>query len=235
VVTPHATSAIVERFRLLRTNLQFALDSPEKKTILVTSTISEEGKTFISINLALVFSLKYKTILVGLDIRRPKIDRYFNLPKEAGLISYLSGEETNVNKLIHKNVNGSGLDILIAGIVPPDPNELLIDKTLDNLFVSLRQRYDYIIIDSSPVGSVSDTFLLGRVSDVSLFIIRSNFSPKSAISLANNIYRDNRLKNINIVLNAFDSGKVGHYGYGYGYGSYGYGYGYGYGYQSSEE
>ena len=226
VVTSHATTAIVERFRLLRTNLQFILDTPEKKSILVTSTISGEGKTFVAINLAMIFSLKYKTILVGLDIRRPKINNYLNLPKQMGLISYLTGDETNINNLIYKNVNDTNLDALISGMIPLNPNELLIERTLDDMFKKLREQYDYIIIDSSPVGSVSDAFLISRVSDVSLFVIRNDLTPKSAISLANVIYDEKRLNNVNLVLNGFTGGK-GQYGYGYGYG-YGRSYGYGY-------
>ncbi|MDR1782944.1 MAG: polysaccharide biosynthesis tyrosine autokinase [Dysgonamonadaceae bacterium] len=226
VVTQQSTSAIVERFRLLRTNLQFMLETPEKKVIMVTSTISGEGKTFVAINLAMTFSLKYKTILVGLDVRRPKINSYLNLPKQIGLISYLTGEEHDVDSLIYKNVNDSNLDVLVSGIVPPNPNELLIDKTLDNLFAELRKKYDYIIVDSSPVGSVSDAFLLNRVIDASLFVVRGDVTPKSALALANTINTDKRLANLSFVLNAFHSGKNKGYGYGYGYGGYG-GYGYG--------
>ena len=218
VVTPTATTAIVERFRLLRTNLQFTLDNVDKKSILVTSTISGEGKTFVSINLAMIFSLKYKTLLVGLDIRRPKITDHLGLPKQLGLISYLTGEETDVNKLINRNVKGTNLDALVSGVVPPNPNELLIERTLDKMFADLRKQYDYIIIDSSPVGSVSDAFLLSRVSDASLFVVRKDWTPKSAIFLVNNINEEKRLNNVNLVLNAFNSGKGGRYGYGYGYG-----------------
>jgi len=240
VVTSHATSGVVERFRLLRTNLQFLLDTSEKKSILITSTISGEGKTFIAINLALTFSLKYKTILVGLDIRRPKINNFLNLPKQMGLISYLAGEETDLNNLIYKNVNDSNLDVLVSGLIPLNPNELLIEKTLDSMFEKLREQYDFIIVDSSPIGSVSDAFLVNRVSDVSLFVVRNNLTPKSALSLANMIYEENRLQNMNLVLNGFaeGKGKYGYgyggygYGYGYGYGGYGYGYGYGYDYES---
>ncbi|MDR2056687.1 MAG: polysaccharide biosynthesis tyrosine autokinase [Dysgonamonadaceae bacterium] len=227
VISSHSTTAIAERFRLLRTNLQFLLGNPDKKVILVTSAISGEGKTFVSINLAMTFSLKYKTILVGLDIRRPKIGIYLDLPKEAGFISYLTGNNTDIDKLINKNIKGTELDVLIAGVVPPNPNELLMEKTLDDLFVLLRKKYDYIIIDTSPVGSVSDAFLVNRVSDVSLYIVRGNFSPKSSVTLINNIYDEKRLNDVNIVLNAFNNKKSGHYGYGYG--GYGYGYGYGYG------
>ena len=231
VVSSHATTAIVERFRLLRTNLQFILDTPDKKVIMVTSTISGEGKTFVAINLGLIFSLKYKTILLGLDIRRPKINTYLNLPKQMGIISYLAGEETDVNNLIYRNVNETNLDVLVSGLIPLNPNELLIEQTLDRLLQELRQQYDYIIIDSSPVGSVSDAFLLNRVCDASLFVVRNDLTPKSAISLANKIYEEKRLNNVNLILNGFSDSR-NHYGYGYGYGNnYGYGYGYGgYGY-----
>lgn len=226
IVTPSTTTAIVERFRLLRTNLQFIFGA-EKKSILLTSTVSGEGKTFISINLAATFALKYKTLLVGLDVRRPKMNSYLGLSNKKGLISYILGEETDVDKLITKNVNDSNLDILVSGPIPPNPNELLIDKSLDKLFSILRQKYDYIIIDSSPIGSVSDAFLLNRISDVSLYVIRGGLAPKSAISLVNNIYKEKRLNNLHLVLNGFSENRYGYdynYGYGYGYGGYGYGY-----------
>jgi len=248
VVSSHSTTAIVERFRLLRTNLQFILDAPEKKSILITSTISGEGKTFAAINLALTFSLKYKTILLGLDIRRPKINSYLNLPKQIGVISYLTGEETNINNLIHRNVNGTNLDVLVSGMIPLNPNELLIEPTVDKMIKELREQYDYIIIDSSPVGSVSDAFLLNRVCDVTLFVVRNNLTPKSAISLANKIYEEKRLNNVNMILNGFTESRnrygygyggygygYGGYGYSYGYGDYNYGYSYGYGYKSENE
>jgi capsular exopolysaccharide synthesis family protein len=223
VVTPTATTPIAESLRLLRTNLQFIFGTG-KKSILLTSTVSGEGKTFISMNLAMAFSLKYKTLLVGLDVRRPKMNSYLGLPNRKGLISYILGEETNIDKLIVKNVNGSNLDILVSGPVPPNPNELLIDKILDELFSVLRQKYEYIIIDSSPVGSVSDAFLLNRISDISLYLIRGGLTPKAAISLVNSIYKEKRLNNMNLVLNGFDEGK--HYGYAYNYG---------YGYESKSE
>ncbi|GHU61427.1 tyrosine protein kinase [Bacteroidia bacterium] len=225
VVTPSATSSIVECFRLLRTNIQFALEGAENShSVLVTSAISGDGKTFVSINLAQTFALKYRTVLVGMDIRRPKINTYLNLPKGHGLISFLTEEESDLDNLIIKNANGSNLDVLVSGIVPPNPNELLTERKLDDLFFELRKRYDYIIIDSSPVGQVSDAFLLNRVSDMTLFVIRCDLTPKSAISLINYIHQENRLNNLNIVMNGFSEDYSG-----YGYGGYGGRYGYGYG------
>ncbi|MDR0686699.1 MAG: polysaccharide biosynthesis tyrosine autokinase [Dysgonamonadaceae bacterium] len=228
IIKSGSTKPVIERFRLMRTNLQFVLGE-DKKTILITSTLSGEGKTFVSLNLAMTFALRYKTLLVGLDVRRPKLNSYFNLPKNEGVVAYLLGEKTNVDELIYKNVNDTHMDVLVSGSIPPNPNELLMDKRLDQLFLELRKRYDYIVIDSSPVGSVSDAFLLKRISDVSLFIIRRNMTPKSALALLNDIHEKNRLDNLNIVLNAFSRKDVGYYGSGYGYG-YGYGYSYGYGY-----
>jgi len=243
LISATSTSPVAERFRLLRTNLQFGMGKT-KKSVLVTSTLSGEGKTFVSINLAMTFALKYKTLLVGLDIRRPNLSTFFSLGKNLGVISYLTGEETDLDKLIYRNINGTDLDVLTSGIIPPNPNELLMDSMLDELFAKLRDKYEYIIIDSSPVGIVSDAFLLKRISDVSLFVLRAGLTPKSAMSLANSIYHEDRLNNLNLVLNAFHRGS-GRYGYGYGYyrgynysyyGGYGYGYnGYGYGYTSKNE
>jgi capsular exopolysaccharide synthesis family protein len=239
-ISATSTSPVAERFRLLRTNLLSVLGK-NGKSVLITSTLSGEGKTFVSINLAMTFSLKFKTLLVGLDIRRPNLSAFFSLPKKMGVISYLTGEETNVDKLIYKNINSTSLDVLTSGVVPPNPNELLMDSSVEELFAKLREKYEYIIIDSSPVGIVSDAFQLKRVADVSLFVVRSGLTPKSAMSLANNIHREDRLNNLNLVLNAFHRGS-GRYGYGYGYyrgynysyyGGYGYtgsGYGYSYGY-----
>jgi capsular exopolysaccharide synthesis family protein len=230
LIAPNATSPIVERFRLLRTNLQFIFGT-KKQSILLTSTMSGEGKTFIAMNLAATFALKYKTLLVGLDVRRPKMNTYLGLPNTRGIVSYLSGQESDIDKLITKNVAGSSLDVLVSGPVPPNPNELLIDELLDKLFVILRQKYEYIIIDSSPIGSVSDAFLLNRISDVSLYVMRGGLTPKSAISLVNNIYKEKRLNNLNLVLNGFNAEKHG----GYGEYEYNYGNSYGYEYESKNE
>ncbi|GHT07522.1 tyrosine protein kinase [Bacteroidia bacterium] len=221
VVSERSTSPMAERFRLLRTNLQFILGKPENKVVLVTSMMSGEGKTFVATNLAMTFALQYKTVLVGLDIRRPKIGAYLGLPKKSGLLDYLTEKQPDMDKLIEHNVCGTKLDVLISGVIPPNPNELLIKSTLDTMFKELRARYDFIIVDSSPIGSVSDSFSLSRISDASLFVLRKNVSLKASLRLVNEIEQEKRLQNVNLVLNAFDDGKMGPYGYGYGYG-YGY-------------
>jgi len=221
VVNAHSMTPIVERFRLLRTNLQFSMSDSQKKVILVTSTVSGEGKTFVSINLALTFALKYKTLLVGLDIRRPKLAEAFGLAESGkapqGVVSYLTGANRNLNELIHCDVKGSSLDVLLSGSVPPDPNELLMEKTIEELFDELRMRYDYIILDTSPVGSVSDTFLLDRVSDISLYVVRANYSAKACFDLINEIDHDRRLKDMYVVFNCIGGKQDKRYGYGYGY------------------
>ncbi|MDR0834118.1 MAG: polysaccharide biosynthesis tyrosine autokinase [Candidatus Symbiothrix sp.] len=219
VISERSTSSMAESFRLLRTNLQFLLNTSDRKVVLVTSMISGEGKTFIATNLAMTFALQYKTLLVGLDIRRPKIGAYLGIPKKPGLLDYLTGRQTDVDKLIEHRVNGTKLDVLISGVVPPNPNELLIARTLDTMFNDLRERYDYIIVDSSPIGSVSDAFSLNRVADASLFVVRKDVSLKASLRLVNDIEREQRLKNLNLVLNGFDDGREGRYGYGYGYSS----------------
>ncbi|MDR1122274.1 MAG: polysaccharide biosynthesis tyrosine autokinase [Dysgonamonadaceae bacterium] len=215
VVRPDSTSVVVERFRLLRTNLQFLLDSKAEKVIQVTSCISGEGKTFISMNLAMIFALKYKTLLVGLDIRRPQLSSRMLLSKNSGgIVSYLQGKESDIDSLIVRDVEGVGLDVLPAGGIPSNPNELLMEPALDELFKELRKRYDYIIVDASPVGSVSDAYLIDRVSDATLFIVRQNYTPKSVLPMLEDVHAEKRLKNINILLNGFSNRSSG-YGYSY--------------------
>ncbi len=224
VVTPHAATPVAETFRLLRSNIQFSLHSPDKKVILVTSSISGEGKTFVSMNLAMTFSLKYKTVLVGMDIRRPKLGDYLNLDKsKPGVVDYLSGLTDNIDEIIAPSGMSENLDIIQSGPIPPNPNELLMEPTLDRLFEELRKRYDYIIVDTSPVGSVSDTFLADRITDATLFVVRSGYTPKTGVSVINDIKKDNRLKKMMLVLNGVSVNPTSRYGYGHRYGySYGY-------------
>lgn len=224
VVTPNAATPIAETFRLLRSNLQFSLHSPEKKVILVTSSISGEGKTFVSINLAMTFSLRYKTVLVGMDIRSPKMHDYLNLSRKPGIVDYLSGMTDSVDEIIVPSGLCENLDIIQSGPVPPNPNELLMEPTLDKLFAELRKRYDYIIVDTSPVGSVSDTFLADRITDATLFLVRSGFTPKTGIPIINDMNQEYRLKKMMLVLNGISTNSNSRYGYGHRYGySYGYG------------
>lgn len=231
VVREKSNDAIAELFRLLRNNLQFCFSSPEKKVVLVTSSVSKEGKTFVSSNLAVSFALTgKKVILVGLDIRRPRIAYHFDLPNKKGVTNYLSGQITDIDELIQHSGKVDTLDILSGGPIPPNPNELLLNPNLDKLFAELRERYDYIIIDSAPVCMVSDSFLINRVVDVTLFVTRAAYTSRSHIKALNPLAVNNKLNSLYLCIN--DVNITSHtysyrrYGYSYGtttYGSYGYG------------
>ena len=233
VVRENENNIQAETFRSIRTNLQFLLDSPEKKVIQFTSTISGEGKTFISSNLAMSMALLgKKVILIGADIRKPRLAEMFGFSdRTKGLTTFLAGD-ANDKDLLFRQIIPSGinanLDILPAGIVPPNPAELLSKKNLDKAIEYLKDKYDYILLDTAPVGLVTDTLIIARVADACIYICRADYTAKSALDLVNSLYTENKLKNMSIVLNGIDmtNRKYAHY-YGYGkYGKYGrYGYG----------
>lgn len=216
VVTPKSTSSTVELFRLMRSNLLFVLGDPSNKVILVTSTKSGEGKSFISINLASSLAiLGKKVLLIGLDIRKPRLAEYLNMSPTPGFTTYIAGgSQMSLDSIIHKNALIEGMDIIFAGPVPPNPSELLISDKIDAFFKEVREMYDYIIIDSAPVGMVSDTLSLARVADATVYVTRANYTTKSDIRLFTGLYEDKRLPNPGIVLNGTKSKQ----GYGYGYG-----------------
>ena len=235
VVQANDDSPVTELFRTLRNNLLFMLNEPNKKVVMVTSTVPGEGKTFISINLARSLSLMdKKVLLIGGDIRNPKLSHDLGIPKvNIGFSTYLAGMAHGVEKVIV--VLYPNFHIMQAGPVPPNPNELLSKQTLNDLFDVLREVYDYIIIDSAPVGVVSDSFMLNRVADVTLYVMRERVTQKDAVNFVNSIKRDNRLTGVTVVLNATTpQGKYGSYKYGYKY-SYRYGYSQKYGYGKSKK
>ncbi|VBB48649.1 Capsular exopolysaccharide family protein [uncultured Paludibacter sp.] len=220
VVEEGKVTPIVEMFRLIRTNLQFMTASKKSPAILVTSTISGEGKSFISINLAMSFALmKKKVILVGMDIRNPMLGEYMHIPKKNGLTVYLSDDSYQVNDIIMPSGFHNYLDVIPAGPVPPNPSELLMSSRLDELMEELRKEYDYIIVDSAPIGMVSDTYLLSRVVDNSVFVARQDYTPNDSCQLINDIYEEKRLNDMGVVLNGTPATSSYGYGYGYGYGS----------------
>lgn len=218
VVEEGKVTPIVEMFRLIRTNLQFMTASKKSPVILVTSTISGEGKSFISINLAMSFALmKKKVVLVGLDIRNPMLSDYMHIPKEKGITLYLSDDSYQEKDIIVPSKFHSHLDVIPAGPIPPNPSELLMSPRLENLIESLKKEYDYIIIDSAPIGVVSDTYILCKLVDNSVFVARQDYTPHDSINLINDIYEEKRLKEMGVVLNG--TSATSNYGYGYGYGS----------------
>lgn len=229
VVKEKSNGAPSELFRLLRNNIQFLFTSPDKKVVMVTSSVSREGKTFISSNLAISFALTgKKVLLIGLDIRRPKAAHYFGLSNRLGIVNYLSGQEKDIDKIIRPS-GYNNLDIMPGGPIPPNPNELLLNPALDELFAELRRRYDYIVVDSAPVGLVSDSYLIDRVVDANLFVTRASYTSCNHVRALNAIAQNNRLKSLYLCINDVDmttrSYSYRRYGYSYGtstYGSYGY-------------
>ena len=229
-----------ETFRNIRTNLQFMLEN-DKKVILVTSTVSGEGKSFISANLAISLSLLgKKVVIVGLDIRKPGLNKVFNIPrKEVGITQYLANPEKNLMDLVQLSDVSKNLYILPGGTVPPNPTELLARDGLDKAIETLKKNFDYVLLDTAPVGMVTDTLLIGRVADLSVYVCRADYTHKNEYTLINELAEKDKLPSLCTVINGLDL-KKRKYGYYYGYGKYGkyygygkrYGYGYGYGEQS---
>jgi capsular exopolysaccharide synthesis family protein len=209
-------SVSAELFRSLRTTLRFMIPSTQKNpVILVTSSINGEGKSYVATNLAVSLSLLNKKVaLVGLDVRKPMLAEYMGLANEGCLTSYLTDESYSMSDLIVPT-EFPNLTVLPAGIIPPNPSELLQSDRLDTLFAELRQSYDYIIVDSAPVALVSDTFLLNRLVDMTLYVCRANYTPQNSVDFINQINEQKRLSNIITVLNDVNIDKIG-YGYGYG-------------------
>lgn len=216
-----------ETFRNVRTNLQFMLESG-KKVILVTSTISGEGKSFVSANLAISLSLLgKKVVIVGLDIRKPGLNKVFNIPrKEQGITQYLTEPTTNLMDLVQLSDVNNNLYILPGGTVPPNPTELLARDGLDKAIETLKKNFDYVILDTAPAGMVTDTLLIGRVADLSVYVCRADYTRKAELTLINELAETNKLPNLCIAINCLDlrKKKYGYYGYGKRYG-YGYEYG----------
>ena len=231
---------MAETFRSLRTSLLFMMGDPDKKVILVTSTMSGEGKTFIASNLAVSLALLgKKVIIIGLDIRKPGLNKVFRASnKEKGITQYLSApQSTDLHALIQQSEAAKNLHVLYGGTIPPNPTELLARPTLEDAINILREEYDYIVMDTAPIGMVTDTQLIARVADASIYVCRADYTHKNDYQLINELQDRKRLPNLCTVINGLDMTKR-KYGYYYGYGKYGkyygygkkYGYGYGYGY-----
>ena len=217
-----------ETFRNIRTNIQFMLQN-NKKVILVTSTVSGEGKSFTSANLAISLSLLgKKVVIVGLDIRKPGLNKVFNLSsKEKGITQYLANPEMDLMSLVQLSDVNRNLYILPGGTVPPNPTELLARDGLDKAIEILKKNFDYVILDTAPIGMVTDTLLIGRVAELSAYVCRADYTHKAEYTLINELFHEQKLPNLCTIINGVDL-KKRKYGYYYGYGKrYGYGYGYG--------
>lgn len=230
-------SIISESFRNIRTSLQFVFKDNNiegSKTIMVTSSFSGEGKTFNAINLASVLSIGgKKTLVVGLDLRKPKVHNNFDVDKDIGVSTFLTGQHTYEE--IIQSSGYDNFDILTSGSIPPNPSELLIGQPMAELMKKLKEDYEYIILDTPPIGLVSDALNLIKYADATLYIIRQYYTKKGMLSLINNKKQKGEVKNVNLVFNYYKAKQKYGYGYGYGY-SYGYGnYGKGYAYGKKEK
>jgi len=224
VVSNSSKSIIAESFRALRTNVQYLAADKEKKIITVTSSIGGEGKTFTTMNLAAIFALSgHKTILIGGDLRKPKLHEDFKVDTSKGLSSYLINK-SKLSEVIEKTEINS-LDVIASGPTPPNPAELLDSRKMKNLIMELNKTYDYVILDTPPIGLVTDGVILMQHADINLYIVRHNYSKSRALSIINNLFNQKQVKNVHIIINDFKHTASGYgYGYGYGYGSTGYGY-----------
>ena len=217
VVTQESKSPVSELFRLIRANLQFATAGKENKVILVTSSMSGEGKTFFSLNLAasLVLSGK-KAVVLDFDLRKPGLTRSMGKQNELGITNYLISNSINSEEVIKASPVLPNLFLASSGPVPPNPAELMLLPKIEKFVLELKERFDFIIIDTSPVGQVADALSLAPYVDSSLYLVRYNYTNKEQIKIIDDIYRNQKLKYPMIVLN--DARKENTYGYGYGYG-----------------
>ncbi|MEM6522316.1 MAG: polysaccharide biosynthesis tyrosine autokinase [Bacteroidota bacterium] len=224
VVEAAPNSAISESFRSVRSNLDFFINEVPNKVILTTSALSGEGKTFFSNNLAVIYAYSgKKTILIGADMRRPKILQDFEIRKDIGLSDFLAGN-TKLSEIIQET-RFDGLHIINSGTVPPNPSELLIKAATAELIKILKKEYDYIIIDSPPIGLVTDALILSSFVDHTMYVVRQGFTPVATLKNIDEMHEMGKFSSISIIFNDITVNK---YGYSYGY-SYGYGYGYGQG------
>lgn len=218
VVRAGKTSSIVELFRLLRNNVQFMLPNLDDKVILVTSSVSGEGKSFVSLNLASSFALLGKKVaLVGMDIRSPKLHEYLGINPRPGVTTYLSKSDVVLPDIVQHLNDVENLDVIVGGPIPPNPSELLLTTRVKELIDALREEYDFVIIDSAPMAMVSDTFSLARYANAVVYVSRANYTKRHFIKYLNEVVANGQLHNVAAVLN--DTNPRYSMGYGYGYGS----------------
>lgn len=206
-----------ELFRLIRTNLRYVIPADVKSpVILVTSCINGDGKSYVSSNTALSLAILGKKVaLVGLDIRKPMLAAYFGLSNKGHLTDYLADPDVAIDDIVVPSGEHPNLDIIPCGTIPPNPAELLQTERIDELFAELRKRYDYILVDTAPVALVSDTYLLDRIADITIFVCRYKYTPSEMVEYINNVIDQQRMHNVTCVLNGVKGLRAG-YGYGYG-------------------
>lgn len=233
MVNKTTRSMVAEQFRIVRSNLQYIIGKTEKFTLLITSSFSGEGKSFVSTNIGAVLALAgKKTVILEFDIRKPKVLSGLEMSKRPGITNYLVGKSENLQELIAQVPGQDNLFVLACGPIPPNPSELLLGAKVDELFAWLKSNFDVVIIDTAPVGMVSDAQTLSKFADATLYLVRQGHTFKKQVVLIDEFYQEKKLPKVSIIINDVKM-KAG-YGY-YGYGRYGYGYGYGYGSYYEEE
>lgn len=214
VVSETTTTSSAELFRMLRANLQFVLSGREDKVVMITSSKSGEGKSFISTNLAASLALLgKKVVIIGMDIRKPQLANYLGISPTPGLTQYLSDADMTISDVLRSYSEIPGMDIIVAGPIPPNPGELMTSPRIAEMMDELRKQYDYIVLDTAPVGMVSDAFNLTRYSDATIYVVYDKRTRLQDLRFLNDIAEDERLKRVNVVINGTKSKK----GYGYGY------------------
>ena len=217
IIQSNSRTSSAEAIRIVRTNLEFILNTittNSAKTIFLTSTLPKEGKTFIAINLAATIGISgKKVLLIGMDIRNPKLDEYVKLPTK-GLTNFLSSKDVDINDFIVKQKGYENFYILPAGVIPPNPAELLMGSKVEQMFEQLKTQYDYIIVDTAPVTLVTDTLLISKNADAFIYVVRANYLEKNLLKLPQTLYVEQKLPNMSVLLNDTDTTN----GYGYGYG-----------------
>jgi tyrosine-protein kinase Etk/Wzc len=232
IVSKTSRTMVAEQFRIIRSNLQYVINKPDKSIILVTSSFSGEGKSFVSTNMAAVLALAgKKTIILEFDIRKPKVLSGLLMSKRPGITNFLMGK-AELEDLITPVPEYDNLFVLACGPVPPNPSEMLLDNKVSELFEKVGKMFEVIVVDTAPVGMVSDALTLSKFADCTLYLVRQGHTFKKQVALIDELYRESKLPKVSIVINDVKN-KPG-YGY-YGYGRYGYGYGYGYGSSYYEE
>lgn len=233
VVGPHIRTGVAEQFRLIRANLEFMAAAQNNRVLMITSSSSGEGKSFISINLGITMTLaKKRVVIMEFDLRKPKISQYLGLPNDGGISGYLAGINGLEGALkasgIHEN-----LYIANCGPIPPNPGELLVLPKTAQLIQELQEMFDVVIIDTAPIGMVSDALILSQYAGINLFVVRQSYTVKDQVRMFDVLHKDGKIQNPAIIFNGVEFLKK--YGYGYGGSGYGYSYGYGYGYGYYDE
>lgn len=219
IIQADSRTSCAEAIRIVRTNLEFILNDVEAgkaKTIFMTSTLPKEGKTFIAVNLATTIAISgKKVLLIGLDVRNPKLDEYVQLPSR-GVTNFLSSKDVDVHEFLVRQKGYEHFDILPAGVIPPNPAELLMSSKVEKMFDQFKEEYDYVIVDTAPVSLVTDTLLIANNAHAFIYVVRANYLHKPMLNLPQALYKDKKLPNMCILLN--DTTIESGYGYGYGYG-----------------